>query len=442
MMQILHFFNVLLLVTAHQPFMKFGMLEKPPMFMRKNSTVAGDNLYDGIWIDMIEWLSQHLNFKYEIIFVNNVLGRPQTLNGSGVWSGASGRLLRGDFDVLGPPVLMSFARNRVFHSVGVVEDEPSALLTPALTEMSSILSSIKPFQPMVWLLILISLLSAAICFAASSPSNEDRPFWYKRLIFSRIGNYVFYTVAILTNQGPVFALRKFQSKLPFRLTAGVWCLFACVMVNVYSSTLTSHITARKMSTPPTGGIQVMEEGVLSYLVIDDSFGREIILGATTGKLKKLGDLFRRHPENFVPDQETGFRKVATGCCAFSDFVSYFNYRIGKDFQETGKCRVHIGKPVKGYGFTGLLIRKDNNYRDAINQGILDLYQTGLVDYWRKKQAGRGYPVCQAQSKKKSKVLRSLNLRQDLVTAFFILGIGISTSFIVFLAEQCRRCKCR
>lgn len=55
----------------------------------------------------------------------------------------------------------------------------------------------------VWLLILISLLSAAICFAASSPSNDDRSFWYKRLMISRIGNYVFYTTAILTNQGMI-----------------------------------------------------------------------------------------------------------------------------------------------------------------------------------------------------------------------------------------------
>jgi hypothetical protein len=32
----------------------------------------------------------------------------------------------------------------------------------------------------------------------------------------------------------------------------------------------------------------------------------------------MGDIFRRHPENFVPDQETAFRKVASGCCAFND----------------------------------------------------------------------------------------------------------------------------
>ncbi len=35
-------------------------------------------------------------------------------------------------------------------------------------------------------------------------------------------------------------------------------------------------------------------------------------------MKKMGDIFRRHPENFVPDQETAFRKVALGCCAYND----------------------------------------------------------------------------------------------------------------------------
>jgi len=29
-------------------------------------------------------------------------------------------------------------------------------------------------------------------------------------------------------------------------------------------------------------------------------------------------MFRRHPENFVSKQETGFLKVASGCCAYSD----------------------------------------------------------------------------------------------------------------------------
>jgi hypothetical protein len=49
------------------------------------------------------------------------------------------------------------------------------------------------------------------------------------------------------------------------------------MVNVYSGTLTAHITNRKMSVPPNSSFQVMEQGILSYIAIDDGFGRELIL---------------------------------------------------------------------------------------------------------------------------------------------------------------------
>lgn len=48
----------------------------------------------------------------------------------------------------------------------------------------------------------------------------------------------------------------------------------------------------------------------------------LLKGAKSGPLKKLGDTFRRRPENLIPDQETGFRKVASGCCAYSDVKNY------------------------------------------------------------------------------------------------------------------------
>lgn len=101
-----------------------------------------------------------------------------------------------------------------------------------------------------------------------------------------------------------------------------------------------------MSVPPKDPIEVMEQGVLSHIVLDDGFGREFILvlqysiwlhnnciltlhfsvsfllgnvkSATSGPVKKIGDMLRLHPENFIPDQETAFLKVASGCCAYSD----------------------------------------------------------------------------------------------------------------------------
>jgi hypothetical protein len=78
-------------------------------------------------------------------------------------------------------------------------------------------------------------------------------------------------------KGSIFWQPNHQSRISFRLTAGVWCLFALVMVNVYSGTLTAHIMARKMSVPPGDSIEVMEKGVLAYLALDDGLGREFIL---------------------------------------------------------------------------------------------------------------------------------------------------------------------
>jgi len=49
------------------------------------------------------------------------------------------------------------------------------------------------------------------------------------------------------------------------------------MVNVYSGTLTAHITNRKMSIPPNGPIDTIEQGAYNFIAIDDGFGREMLL---------------------------------------------------------------------------------------------------------------------------------------------------------------------
>ncbi len=70
---------------------------------------------------------------------------------------------------------------------------------------------------------------------------------------------------------------RFSSRLPFRLVSASWCIFAVVMNNLYSGTLTSHITTRKMNVPPKNTIEVMNEGILAYVVLEDSIGSELIM---------------------------------------------------------------------------------------------------------------------------------------------------------------------
>ena len=56
---------------------------------------------------------------------------------------------------------------------------------------------------------------------------------------------------------------------------------------------------------------------------------------------------------------------------FLQYISYLEFRTAKDFREHGKCRVHIGTPISGYGFVGLLVTRSsptNRYREIITQG--------------------------------------------------------------------------
>ena len=149
-------------------------------------------------------------------------------------------LLYKEFDVVGPPMTMTLGRIRLFDYVGVFEEENSALVTPALTEESSILSTIKPFQPIVrrptfyfqtntnilwlfffaisflkkvWLMVLISLLSVAIYFSASSTLNLDRSDKNSRSL--NFGDYFLYATGILTNQCTLHCIIHCREYLSF-----------------------------------------------------------------------------------------------------------------------------------------------------------------------------------------------------------------------------------
>lgn len=73
----------------------------------------------------------------------------------------------------------------------------------------------------------------------------------------------------------------------------------------------------------------------------------------------MGDIFRRHPEYFIPDQETGFRKVASGCCAYNDvrnmLKSYFWLKKRKNSNFPLNCIITVGeffKVPRPQGFSG------------------------------------------------------------------------------------------
>lgn len=80
----------------------------------------------------------------------------------------------------------------------------------------------RNFPQKVWLMVLISLVSVSIYFATSSMLTIDRLDRYKKLL--GFGDYVLYSIAILTNQGtppymarlcPFFLFLKFKKEAQY-----------------------------------------------------------------------------------------------------------------------------------------------------------------------------------------------------------------------------------
>ena len=164
--------------------------------------------------------------------------------------------------------------------------------------------------------------------ARSFCTNRPR---YEHTSWLEIINYKFR----ITGEYRVSGFRGW--KWGFRIPAGIWCLAAVVFFNSYSSVLISSLTTPTIKRYPSSSIEVVNEGSLAYLVVRNGMGQEMIMvsqinwvkfeqisknwnfqSATSGSLKKMGDVFRKHPEYLVRNREEAYNFVVSGCCAFSD----------------------------------------------------------------------------------------------------------------------------
>ena len=78
------------------------------------------------------------------------------------------------------------------------------------------------------------------------------------------------------------------------------------------------------------------------------------------------------------------------CGSINKVTNYLKFRMSKDYQETGKCRVHIGDTFKGYGLSGLILKKGHRKGQGnlsvaelnrIFHVFLRLKSTGTVPNW-------------------------------------------------------------
>ncbi|EFX85933.1 hypothetical protein DAPPUDRAFT_237374 [Daphnia pulex] len=194
------------------------------------------------------------------------------------------------------------------------------LIVPRPEEENRLFAFIGPFQPLVWLLIFISIfpvIGAMTFFTwlykhlhwnndASRGNNSIR--WFTTISSS----HMIYVINTLTNQGG----REAFDRLSFRVLTGVWVLCAMVLVNCYTGIVTSSLTTPKMK-PTINSFEDLaaSKDIRIVLRSDTSMGDQI-LRATSGVYKVFGDQARRYPNQLVDNPFKLTTALQTGRYAY------------------------------------------------------------------------------------------------------------------------------
>ncbi|EFX87008.1 hypothetical protein DAPPUDRAFT_235855 [Daphnia pulex] len=244
------------------------------------------------------------------------------------------------------------------------------------------------------------------------------------------GHYLYVFGNLMSQGGPCTSKR-----LPFRIVAGVWCLAAFVFVQAYNSTLFTFLVTPMKHSLINSPYDIPERQEVQLLAKN----------ATKELYKKLGERLNSFKDSRCYAVTQCISMLTPG--SNNVYLDAFNYHkdiVRAEFKKTKKCNLEI---LAKDGFSNVMgsfaLPKHSDYTKTVNQGLLEIMQAGLVDYWDVWFRPMP-PQCQGNIKSSvnpsgSKTLKMNNKPpaltiSNLTGAFAVLLFGLGVSFLVFLCE--------
>ncbi|XP_046449197.1 glutamate receptor ionotropic, delta-1-like [Daphnia pulex] len=316
-----------------------------------------------------------------------------------------------------------------------------ALLIPAPDETANINAVVKPFQWPIWLGVGVSI-ACVIEILNSIQQYLDRSSFRKETDTMELGNkgaeaktsrdYKMYVFAVLLSQGEPCRSKR----LPIRLMAGAWCLAAFIFTQAYSSTLFTYIVA-PVNCPLINSIyDVFEKSDVKLLVREGTVDRLIQKKDNPDVFTKIVKKLESYPNSRCAYLSECLQQVKPGSrTTFLESNDYLKDAMRAEFKKTGNCNLQLANE----GFTSIIVSlalpKNSPYTTTINLGLLQLQQTGLMDYWDLWFRPLPSPCNEKPTNGKSSRKKNPSLSfKNLTGAFLVIAVGLCLSILVFLLE--------
>ncbi|KAG5316711.1 GRIK2 protein, partial [Acromyrmex insinuator] len=407
-----------------------------PYGMIKESmiTLSGNERYEGFAVDVIQEISQILEFNYTLQ-VESDYGSMK----DGKWSGMLGKIMADEADLAITDLTITSTRAIDFDFTTPIMNLGISILYKRPTKAPpSLFSFLSPFSNDVWIYlmgayVIVSLLLyiiGRICPAEWSnpypcieePEELENQFSFK--------NAFWFAIGAIMQQGSEIA----PIGISTRMVASCWWFFCLIMVSSYTANLAAFLTVETVTSPFDNVEELVKKKTIKYGAKRKGatlnfFGN--FVNFKESNISTYIDMYKYMMENendvLVTENEDGLHKVKTDDYAFLMESASIEYMTERNCDVT-----QVGGLLDEKGY-GIAMKKNSIYLHNINSAVLMLSERGIIQqiktkWWTQK---RGGGKCQESAGGGSAERLGID---NVGGVFLVLTVGVALSCVYTIFE--------
>ncbi|XP_060693486.1 glutamate receptor ionotropic, delta-2-like [Hemiscyllium ocellatum] len=402
----------------------------PPFVMMSENIFGQPKEFCGFSIDVLNALSEHLGFKYQIYQVpDNQHGR---LQNNGKWNGMIGELINKRADIAVSALTITPERENVVDFTGRIMDYTLGFLLKKPEQRVDMFTCLEPFDLTVWACIIGTLFITGLLVCMFSWVKPS-PLQIGSVTSTTLYNAAWLVYGSFVQQGGDIPINT----LAVRLLMGFWWLFVFIIISTYTANLTAILTNNRIENPIRSFQDLAKQTDVPYGTVLDSEVLQIIKtkGRNPFELEQtyahLWNMINKTNglENCVKRIHDGIQRVKAGNYAFIWDVAALEYIVENE-PDCSLVTARNSKVDRGYG---IALQDGSPYRDIFSHRLLELEQSGELDALKQKwwpKVGK----CDLQSHIKTHGKGGPMDLQNFAGAFGFLALGVILAFIAAVVE--------
>lgn len=425
-----HLANKTLIVTT--------VLDDPYVFQQVDE--HGVVTYEGFCIDLLNEISSHLGFKYEIrVSPKNEYGN---CNDEGVCNGMVKELVEKRADLAVAGMTITYEREQVidftkpFWNIGI-----TILFRKPKPEPPELFSFLSPLDTQVWIYVIavylcVSFMMFVIArftpYEWCNPHPCDPNTDTVENQFSVL-NSLWFTIGAFMQQGCEIAPRAVST----RMVAGVWWFFTLIIISSYTANLAAFLTIEKMVSPIQGAEDLAKQTDIKYGTLGSGSTKAFFERSKFPTYQRMWSFMKSAtPSVFVAGNKEGEARVLKGDYAYFAESSTIEYMVERNCEL-----MQVGQWLDSKGY-GIGLPQDSPYRDKISSIILKLQEDQTIQkfyntWWKEKNKDG---ECIDSTQKKTNALTIKNVGGIFVVLIAGTMAGAVVAFFEFLWKARKNAK--